>query len=267
MTFSQLPVSLPPEVGLLLVGHGTRYAPGIDEFQNVSRQVAARLDPRPVEPCFLEFAEPSIAAALARLVERGARLVVAAPVILFAAGHIRRDIPREVAAAAAQHGEVAVVHAAHLGCHPAIVQLSTRRFRQAAEGASPIAAGEAALVLVGRGSRDQEATAEMHRFAELRHASLPAPQIHTAFLAMADPLLEPTLRRIAAQAPRRIVVQPHLLFAGELLARVRSLVDALAAEYPSTDWLIAAHLGPDVEVVQAIIERAAEAVVALARSH
>ncbi len=159
--------SLPSDAGLLLVGHGTRHAAGAEEFLSIVRQVASLENRRPVEPCFLEFAQPSIAAGFARLVERGAASVVVVPVILFAAGHIRQDIPREVTAAAAEHAGVAVTQAAHLGCHPALVQLSTRRYDEAIASAPPVAAAETVLVMVGRGSHDPQATGEMLRFARV----------------------------------------------------------------------------------------------------
>ncbi len=251
------PDTLPSDAGLLLVGHGTRYAPGVEEFLSLVRDVAALESGRPVEPSFLEFAQPSIAAGFARLVERGATSVVVAPVILFAAGHIRQDIPREVAAAAARRGGVSV--APHLGCHAALVQLSRQRYDEALESAPPIAAEQTVLVMVGRGSRDREAADEMRHFAQLRQEMSRAGAVRTAFLAMADPPLEAELERLAQASVQRIVVQPHLLFAGELLARVQSLVQRMARTYPATDWRVTEHLGPTELVSSAILARVAEA--------
>jgi sirohydrochlorin cobaltochelatase len=253
------PDALSSDAGLLLVGHGTRYALGVEEFLSVVRQVAALADRRPVEPCFLEFAQPSIAAGFASLVERGAKCVVVAPVILFAAGHIRRDIPREVAAAAARCPGVSVAQAPHLGCHPALVQLSSQRYDEALASAPHISAEDTVLVMVGRGSRDREATEEMLHFAQLRQEMSRVGATHTAFLAMADPPLESELERLARLSPARIVVQPHLLFAGELLARVRSLVQRMSETFPATDWHVTEHLGPTDRVASAVLARASEA--------
>jgi sirohydrochlorin cobaltochelatase len=176
--------------GLLLVGHGTRDARGTAEFRHVAQRVAQRVEGVPVEPCFLEFASPTIGEGFARLVAAGARHVVVAPVILFAAGHIRRDIPREVAQAAAAFGGVTFEQVEHLGCHPALVAESRRRFEEvlaAAEpsGREPATNAETVLLLVGRGSRDAEATAEMHAFTSLRQALAPQLKVRVAFLAMA----------------------------------------------------------------------------------
>ncbi len=53
--------------GLLLVGHGTRDPRGLAEFQTIARQVAELADGFLVEACYLELAEPSIAAAMRQL--------------------------------------------------------------------------------------------------------------------------------------------------------------------------------------------------------
>jgi sirohydrochlorin ferrochelatase len=253
---------LPPDAGLLLVGHGTRYAPGVDEFFSLAQTTAAGAGGRAVEPCFLEFAQPSIADGFAKLVERGARHVVVAPVILFAAGHIRRDIPREVAAAAATHPGVSYVQAPHLGCHPALAQLSSQRYAECIGAAPAIAPEDTVLVLVGRGNRDAEATGEMLQFAQMRRESLGAGEIRTAFLAMAEPPLEPTLERLALASPKRIVVQPHLLFAGELLDRISTIVERLSDKHPDVDWRVTGHMGPSALVASAILDRASEAALA-----
>ncbi len=84
------------EVGLLLVGHGTREPAGVNEFLTVAKLVAERFPQGPVESSFLELATPTIGEGVARLAQQGVRRVVVAPVILFAAGHIRRDIPAAV---------------------------------------------------------------------------------------------------------------------------------------------------------------------------
>src|SRR5258707_5141020 len=93
--------------GLLLVGHGTRDAAGLDEFAVVVERVRVAAS-EPVEGCFLELARPTIGEGLARLVDRGVRRVTVVPVLLFAAGHAKRDIPAAVEEAAARHPEITV---------------------------------------------------------------------------------------------------------------------------------------------------------------
>lgn len=245
--------------GLLLVGHGSREAVGVEEFLVVARQVAAARTEWLVEPCFLEFAEPSIAAGMAALAARGARSVVVVPVILFAAGHIRRDIPVAVAAAAARHPQLVVRQAEHLGCHEALVLLSEKRFAETAREDRGAPAAETQLVLVGRGSLDPDATAEMLRFAEARRARAKLAAVTVGFLSMAAPTLSAALSAAAISNPRRVVVQPHLLFGGVLLKRLTDVVGSVAEQHPRIEWCISPHLGADPLLVQALVARAGQA--------
>ena len=89
--------------GLLLVGHGTVDPCGSTEFMETAADVARVCGGVPVEPCFLELAEPDIQTGVARLAQRGVKHLTVAPLLLFAAGHAKHDIPRGVAAAVARY--------------------------------------------------------------------------------------------------------------------------------------------------------------------
>jgi sirohydrochlorin cobaltochelatase len=254
--------------GLLLVGHGTRSPVGTGEFLALAGLVGQRLAGVPVEPAFLEMNEPSIRQALARLFERGARQVVVVPLLLFAAGHAKRDIPAAVEAAIRADSQFVsdayrrTTLADHLGCSAAILELSRLRFTQSLQGLPPIAAERTCLVLVGRGSHDESAIAEMHHFAELRAGAEPLGGVEVAFLAMAQPQVQDVLPQLAARDWQRIVVQPHLLFHGDLYDALARRVQALAAQYSQQQWLLTPYLGealpsgPAAELlVAAILQR------------
>jgi sirohydrochlorin ferrochelatase len=55
-----------------------------------------------------------------------------------------------------------------------------------------------------------------------------------------------------------VVVQPHLLFGGVLLERIRNVVERQAQCHPRIEWLLTDHLGPSPLVARAIAARAAE---------
>ncbi len=265
----------PDQAGVLLVGHGTRELAGQQEFLALAAQVSERLHPTPVEPCFLEFAEPTIFAGLERLAERGSREVVVAPVLLFAAGHANHDIPAAVRnACRVVENRLGVVvawrQASHLGCHPNILRLSLAREREAlgVAGRSP---GHWARLLVGRGSREPSATEEMRDFALRRDQvphlvgeteSFPSDRRHAGaevcFVAMAEPRLADSLERLARSGARRVLVEPHLLFAGRLISEIEERVATAAKQCPDIEFLVAERLGPDRLVVEALRDRIAE---------
>ena len=256
-------------VGVLLVGHGTASQVGTRQFFAVARQLAGQMSPAAVEPAFLEMQQPDIATGLRRLHKRGAEHLVVAPLLLFAAGHAKQDIPAAVESALAAQPPPAptAVHAAHLGCHPAIVELSRRRLAEALGRHPPIPPDSTALVLVGRGSHDESATAEMQEFARLAHERATAHDVFVGFLAMARPLLADVLRDVAQQGFQRVFVQPHLLFAGELANTVQRMVAEARHRHPDQQWLLTPLLaepqdpprGGNEFLLQAMLDRIAEA--------
>ena len=275
------PSASPPQTGLLLVGHGTRDEAGQREFLELAAEVGRQCqagEPMLVEACFLELAQPTIEVAVHRLVwpakrragdgtPAGLREIIVAPLLLFAAGHAKRDIPEAVEAALGGNAQIAFRQLPPFGCDSRLIELSAARFRESLVGREAVPAGETALVLVGRGSSDDEATAAMFEFARLRAGVTPVGECATCFFAMTQPPLRETLSRVAQTAARRIVVQPHLLFRGELLARLTEEVEEAAklsavagssANESPKEWIIAQHLGPDPRLAALVVRMARE---------
>lgn len=223
------------------------------DFLGLVELVAERMPDRPVRPSFLEFARPSIEEGLAGLVAQGVGEVVVAPLLLFAADHVRRDIPAAVAKAAARRLGLRVRQVDHFGCHPRVVELSKRRYGEALIGRPAVSPGESLLLLVGRGSRDRRATEEMLRFADLRRQASEVGVVETCFTAMERPLLAEMLPQVGKRAVRRIVVQPHLLFSGYLSRQVCSAVEQARASWPAINWVVTEPLGADPLLAEAVV--------------
>ncbi|HID76397.1 MAG TPA: hypothetical protein EYP56_10420, partial [Planctomycetaceae bacterium] len=68
----------------------------------------------------------------------------------------------------------------------------------------------------------------------------------------------PSLAEAATQLARgpyhRIVIQPHLLFAGRLVERVRQEADRMRRLRPELEWAVAQPLGPDRLVAEAMAD-------------
>jgi sirohydrochlorin cobaltochelatase len=245
--------SLRPTSGLLLVGHGTRHEEGQAEFRTIASKVAAALAPQPVEAGYIELNEPTIDEAFLRLVEHGAGHVRVAPLLLFAAGHARTDIPEAVSRATAMHPHVTVEFASPFGLDDRILALSQRRYREALAGRMPVLAEDTYWLLVGRGSSDPTASGELSKFAMERARRSSLPLFGHCFVAAARPTVPEGLFAAASLPVKRIVVQPHLLFRGAVLDEVTAAVARFESERPDIDWVTTAHLGPEQEVVDAVI--------------
>ena len=245
--------------GLLLVGHGTADGQGRSEFLKTAELVARQAPNLLVEPSFLESASPTIALGVGRLAERGAADLTVVPLLLFNAGHAKRDIPATVQRAIAATPFTSFRSAQHLGCHPQVQQLSRQRCRQALSSPNAASPAESTLVLVGRGSSDKDATAEMFEFASLCSNPAIFGQTRVAFLAMAEPRLDDVIGEIQELPVRRVVVQPHLLFHGQLLNGLQLRIER-AAEWPNRqEWQVTEHLGPSHLLAEAILDRALQA--------
>lgn len=82
-----------------------------------------------VEAAHMELAEPSIATAYAKCVERGAERVVVCPFFLGPGKHWTQDIPRLTADAAAQHPGTSYHVSKTLGIDDLILELLEKRVR------------------------------------------------------------------------------------------------------------------------------------------
>jgi sirohydrochlorin cobaltochelatase len=255
------------DAGVIIVGHGTADPVGAEETRAVGRLVAALLPGVPVEVGFLEVIGPSIPEALAALAARGCREAVAAPLLLFTAGHARRDIP-EALAAGGQAAGVAMRQAAALGCHSRIVDLARRRRREAVRSRETVPAAATSLVMIGRGSSDSLALRQLLEFTGATFAGGPAACPHDlecarvgfGFVAAAEPRLAAALDA-AAMGPgvRRVVVQPHLLFRGHVEDQVAAAVATAEERHPAIEWIVTSRLGVEPEVAEALVDRLAEA--------
>ena len=245
--------------GLLVVGHGTRSEQGLAEFLETVNLTAQLLPSTRVQACFLELARPTIAEGIDKLVQAGVKRIVVLPLLLFAAGHAKEDIPAEVTLAQARYPEIPIRLASHLGCHAHLQALSAQRYQEALAKHSSlheeVAPQDTCWLLVGRGSHDPAALAETHRFAAMRQTWTPVGQARVAFLAIAEPRLDDLLPEVATWHFRRVVVQPHLLFHGELLGTLQASVDKIAAQFPGQQWVTVEHLGPAQHIAEVVVEQ------------
>ncbi|MEO8271132.1 MAG: sirohydrochlorin chelatase [Aureliella sp.] len=250
-------------IGYLLVGHGTRNVRGQQQFRTVFAQFAQRMAPELAELAFLELAEPNIATAIGQLAARGATHLVTVPVLLFSAGHATQDIPAAVAQAARECRLSCEGQSAPFELSPQVLELSALRFRQAVcqSAPSPCCAErcegrmcpQIGLALIGRGSRSDEATARMRQFAQLRRQITPVAELETGFVFAQSPTVEECLQRMADTDCNTVVIQPHLLFEGELVEQLREQVLDFAARYRLKRWLITETIGTDFALADSLV--------------
>ena len=217
--------------GYLLCGHGSRDLGAVAGFAAIARGLAPQLAGRPFAHGFMELAEPDLEAAVGTLAAAGATRILAIPGFLFAARHVREDLPRLLATAAARHG-VAWHLGRELGADPRLVSALAERARVAAAGAvaaEPAARAGTGLALVGAGSSDAGANAALMTLAkEVRHA-LGFGDAIACYASVASPPVGAAVEALAARGFARVLLLPWFLTEGNLLRQARAEARAAAA--------------------------------------
>src|SRR5215207_8659548 len=115
--------------GIIIVDHGSRRAESNEMLEEVSRLFARRFASLYdiVEPAHMELAEPSIATAYAKCVERGATQVIVTPFFLGPGKHWTGDIPSLTAQAARDFPQTSYHVTMPLGIDELILELLNKR--------------------------------------------------------------------------------------------------------------------------------------------
>lgn len=243
----------------LIIGHGSRHTAAVAEFQSLCDDVQGRLPALPIAGSFLELAEPSIPAALDKLVAEGARTIAIAPALLFGADHMKTDIPSILRQWQAGQPEVVLQLGRPLGLSPAMVRAAADRIGHALGADEASARAETLLLLIGRGSSDPDANADGAKLLRLLWEGLGLGWAMIAYTDVTFPHVVPALEHAARLGYRRIVVLPYLLFTGVLMTRIAGWVETAQADHPETDYRLASYLGDHSGVTETVVQRLVEA--------
>ena len=290
------------DVGVLVVGHGTRNPLGSAQLLRLVDHIRALLPMGRIAGCFLELAEPDIAAGVQELKGMGCSSLIVVPVLLFTAAHAKTDIPDAVAVHAKQLGLRVLGQTPSLGTHPRVLELSKNRFDEVvnlpkgaicpdggcADGSHPRERcnvyqncsvrctllnwlesrqsrsehpfGKVALAMVGRGTSDVAALEQMRELTRLRvqmakvgaHSDL----IHwseTGFFAGGVPTVDELFERASRSGCDSVIVQPHLLFEGELMDQLREKIRSRRQNDSGPTWWITRSLGADPNLAEVFV--------------
>lgn len=257
---------------LLLIGHGAHDDTGAAEFGRFVHRLRCRLDrlAADVSGGFVAKGRPSLRDSIASLVARGHHRLVAIPLALGDSD----DIPAEIDRAQAAHPTLTCEYGHPLGASPQVLALMAERLNDALAEMprlaavsladehgdapwQPVTPAETAVVLVGHGSADTAANAEVHRVSRL-FWEIHAPgllTVETAYVADAPPSVAQGIERCRRLGAKRVVVLPYLLFAGGVLERIWAEALAYAAGHMDLDVRCAEVIGDCEGLADLIIER------------
>jgi sirohydrochlorin cobaltochelatase len=242
-------------IGVMVCGHGSRDSAAVEEFHRLVRKLGARLPEHPLESGFLEFARPIIREGLDRLRERGVDHVLAVPGMLFAAGHVKNDLPSVLNTYAAEHG-IRIEFGRDLGIDPKLLRAAHDRIEAAlASAAGVVPREDTLLAVVGRGTSDPDANGNVAKVARMLWEGMGFGWAEVGYSGVAHPRVDVLLERGTRLGFRRIVVFPYFLFTGVLVRRIYAQTDKIAARHPEIEFVKAGYLGDHPLVLDTFLER------------
>lgn len=267
-----------PPPALLLMAHGSKDAAGQRELHALEMAVRAATSRRLVALGVLEYPGhhvPAISDAADRLIACGAQVIVAVPVLLLQAGHGKMDMPQQLAQIRARHPGVRCLLAPPLLPHPLLRAIVQERLEQCAirrqyspdsDGRAEVAgdthsqhASDTAVLLVGRGSHDPAANADLFKIARLLSEEYGYPLVEACFISQAPPGVPEGIRRCLALGARSVAIVPYFLHTGILVQRIQAQVLETQRRHPNVPLRVAPHLGNHLYLVRLLLLRAQEA--------
>ena len=247
------------KIGVMLCGHGSRDVDAIREFQALAGHLAQRLPQYAVDSGFLEFATPIIRTGLDALKAKGVSRILAVPGMLFAAGHVKNDLPWEINSFAAENPDLPITFGRELAIDTKLLAAARARIEEAeAKAASDIERKDTLLLVVGRGTNDPDANSNIAKVASMLWEGMGFGWAEIAFSGVAYPLVDQALERVTRLGYKRVVVFPYFLFTGILVKRIYEWTDQAAAAHPDIEFVKAPYLNDHPLVVDSFVERVGE---------
>ncbi len=248
---------------LFLIGHGTRSDEGLAQFNAFVDQVRRMRPTALVGSGLIELADPDIDTGVDSLVALGATHVVAVPVVLLGAGHMKNDGPDALRRARNRNPEVDFSYARDIGVHPLTLQVAEERAREAGAGSAD------AVVVVGRGSSDPDANSDLSKVSRLLadrrglgtggDPTRTLGVVEPAFVSLAPPDVTDALDRCVLLGATKITLALYFLFTGVLPERAAQEARAWAGRHPEVTLQVARVLGPDERIAELVWSRYDEA--------
>lgn len=245
--------------GVMVCGHGSRDPAAMTEFELVAASLRERLPGFAIASGYLEFARPMVRKGLDALARQGVERILALPGMLFAASHVKNDLPWEVNSFAADHPDIAVRFGRDLAIEPKLLRAAADRIEAAEQGtAGVIERPDTLLVTVGRGTTDPDANANIAKVARLLWEGMGFGWGEIAFSSVARPGVEARLRHAVRLGYRRVIVFPYFLFTGVLVKRIYAQTDLVAADHTEIEFVKAPYLRDHPLVLDAFVDRVTE---------
>jgi sirohydrochlorin cobaltochelatase len=247
------------KTAVMICGHGSRDREAVAEFARAASGLKARLPDNDVGFGYLEFAQPTIREGFTTLAAQGAQRILVLPVMLFAASHVKHDLPSEISRFSADFPQIEMRFGRELSIEPKLLKAAAERIEESERHVTrAIPRSESLLLVIGRGTNDRDANAAIGTLARLLCEGMGFGRAEIGYSGTASPLTEPALRHAVTLGFKRIVVFPYFLFTGVLVKRIYAACDCVAADHPEIEIVKAPYLRDHPLVLDCLTDRVAE---------
>tara|TARA_R110001583_G_scaffold96819_1_gene241266 strand:+ start:21995 stop:23020 length:1026 start_codon:yes stop_codon:yes gene_type:complete len=249
-----------PKGAVMICGHGSRDERAVSQFNNMVEQMKhTHFADYDVESGFLEFAHPILRDGFEKLKALGHKKIYALPGMLFAAGHVKNDLPSEVNNFDRENPDIIVKFGRDLAIDPKLLRASADRIEEAlATADTSIARKDTLLMVVGRGTNDPDANSNVYKVARILQEGMGFGRVEVSYSGVAHPRVNAGLREAMKLGYKRVVVFPYFLFVGILVDRIYTHTDEVSAEFPDIEFIKASYLADHPLVLESFAERLAE---------
>lgn len=243
---------------LVLVGHGSvKSASGASMIRIAARLREQQRVPY-AEAGFLNYSRPTLAEALAKTVDQGARRIVIQPYFLIAGQYVLEALPRKLDQIRAEQmwpPDVQVTVADAFAAHPAMVRLALKRIR-ATDPLLGRSQEATALLFLAHGTPLAEANAPVYAVAQQVETMSNYARVDVSFLDCNQPEIGEAIDMLVQAGIRRIVAMPYFLQFGR---HVREDLPAILAhkrrQHPGLELLRTHHLDYDLLLTDVVADR------------
>ncbi|MBT4463278.1 MAG: sirohydrochlorin chelatase [Rhodospirillaceae bacterium] len=243
----------------MICGHGSRDEGAVSQFNTLAGHLKEKLPQYDIESGFLEFASPVLRTGLDALKERGAERILCLPGMLFAAGHVKNDLPSEVNEFAAENPDIDVRYGRELAIDRRLLKAAAERIEEAeALADTKVRRADTLLMVVGRGTNDSDANSNVCKIARMLWEGMGFGWAEVSYSGVTTPLVNAGLAHAVKLGYKRIIVFPYFLFTGILVQRIYDWADEAQAAHPEVEILKAGYLNDHPLLIDTFIDRVGE---------
>ena len=239
----------------LLIGHGSRDQESNEEFLTLVSDLRRKRTGQQIDAAFVELAEPNMKTVLESYGDPLPKKVWILPLLFFAAGHSKTEIPEVIREARLRSPHVEFHYGSPLGIHPILLDIVHERVAQEEKNTAALPKEKTAILLIGRGSSDPDANGDLFKVSRLFWEQHRYGSVETCFIGVTQPDLPGGIKRCVQLGARRIIAIPYFIFTGVLIKRIQGIVSDHQKIYPEVEILMGDYLGRHPSLLTLVEER------------